>query len=77
MQETIATITSGDGRVAAGRINYPGNVTAGIARDIATGIPYGPNYMGELMWPVDATYDPDTDRTRVGLTFLAPKGAVA
>lgn len=68
------TITSDDSRVAVGHANYPGDVTAGIAADIASGFPHGPNYMGELMWPVDATYSPDQDKTRVGFSFLRPTG---
>ena len=35
--------------------------------------PMGPNTLGEALWPVEATYDAESDRTRVGFSFLAPK----
>lgn len=60
-------------RTATGHANYPGDVTAAIEADIASGRPFGPNYMGELMWPVDATYDAEANRTRVGFSLLAPE----
>lgn len=47
-------------------LNYPGDRTA-IDHDT----PLGPNLLGELLWPVEATYDV-TDRTRVGLSYIAP-----
>lgn len=59
-------------RKAIGHVNYRGDVTASIERDIASGRPFGPNYMGELMWPVEATYDSAADRTRVGFSLQAP-----
>ena len=34
----------------------------------------GPNLMGELLWPVTADYDPETNRTRVGFSLLPPGG---
>jgi hypothetical protein len=39
------------------------------------GRPLGPSLLGELLWPVEATYDAATDRTRVGLSYIAPGGA--
>lgn len=33
---------------------------------------FGPNTLRELLHPVTAIYDPETDRTRVGLSYLAP-----
>jgi hypothetical protein len=60
-----------DTRKPTGHANYPGNVTAAIARDIESGRPFGPSYMGEQMWPVTATYDPETDRTRVGFSLVS------
>lgn len=74
MQHTSEASAS-DGRVAYGHATYPGNVTTGIANDVATARPFGPNYMGELMWPVDAVYDTATDTTRVGFSHQAPKAA--
>lgn len=62
-------------RVATGHANYPGNVTEAIAADVESGRPFGPNYMGELMWPVDATYDTATNTTRVGFSLVAPEAA--
>ncbi len=60
-------------RVAIGYANYPGNVTEAIAADVASGRPFGPNYMGEQMWPVSADYDTATDTTRVGFSLIAPE----
>lgn len=62
-------------RAAIGHANYPGDVTAGIAADIESGRPFGPNYMGELMWPVNASYDAVTDATRVGFSLMPPEVA--
>jgi hypothetical protein len=47
-------------------LNYRGRVS------IEPGSPMGPNLMGEYLWPVVAEYDPETDTTRVGLSFIAP-----
>lgn len=58
---------------AMGFANYKGDVTASIERDIEEGRPFGPNYMGELMWPVSATYDATVDKTRVGFALQAPE----
>jgi hypothetical protein len=59
-------------RAATGHASYPGDVTESIGRDIADGRPFGPNYMGELMWPVDASYDAEANRTRVGFSLQGP-----
>lgn len=32
----------------------------------------GPNYMGEVMFPVTAEYDPETNKTKVGFSLLPP-----
>jgi hypothetical protein len=61
-----------DGRTATGYMNYRGDVLAGITADIDSGRPMGPNHMGELMWPVSAVYDAETDRTRVGFSLVPP-----
>lgn len=51
-------------------LNYPGDRTR-----IDHGTPLGPNTLGEWLWPVEAAYDPVTDRTRVGLSYIPPGGA--
>lgn len=33
----------------------------------------GPNTLGEVLYTVSAEYDPETDRTRVGLTWVKPE----
>lgn len=50
-------------------LNYNGD-----QRHILDGPPLGPNTMGELLYPVTAEYDAVTDRTRVGLSYVAPRG---
>jgi len=60
-----------------GWANYPGDVTAAIVREIESGRAFGPNYMGELMWPVTVDYDADTNRTRIGFTLVAPEQAAS
>lgn len=50
-------------------LNYRGKV------EINPLVPMGPNTIGELLWPVVAEYDASTDRTRVGLSYVAPGGA--
>lgn len=58
-----------DGRTpAAGHANYQGNVVPGL--DFTRAM--GPTYMGELVWPVAADYDAETDRTRVGFSLIPP-----
>lgn len=64
-------------RAATGFANYPGDVTVAIAADIESGRPFGPNYMGELMWPVSAEYNAAADRTRVGFSLQAPAAVPA
>lgn len=61
-----------DGRHPIGHLNYPGNVVPGIADAVATGRAYGPNDHGERMFPVDAAYDPEANRTRVGFSLIPP-----
>jgi hypothetical protein len=58
-------------RLPTGWANYPGDVRH-ILDDPE---PKGPNYMGELMFPVTADYDPETDTTRVGFSLMAPSPA--
>lgn len=55
-------------------LNYAGDVTS----TALTCRPfYGPNAMGERLYPVSAVYDEETDLTRVGFTFIAPGAAGA
>ena len=76
MTETTHNIRrAGDTRQAIGWATYRGAAYAGICRDITEGRPMGPNYMGELMWPVEAVYEPDSDTTRVGFSLMAPEGS--
>lgn len=51
-----------------GFATYPGDAT----RILSEG-PKGPNYMGEVMFPVTAEYDSETDTTRVGFSLVAPQ----
>lgn len=46
---------------------YPGD-----ARGILTDGPKGPNTLGEMLYPVAAEYDPETGKTRVGWSYIAP-----
>ena len=47
--------------------NYRGRLT-----NILTDGPKGPNTLGELLYPVTADYDPETNKTRVGFSYIAP-----
>lgn len=47
----------------------------GDCRGILNEGPKGPNDMGELMWPVTAEYDAETNKTRVGFSLIAPEAA--
>lgn len=58
-----------DPRQASGYANYRGD-----CRGILAERPKGPNCMGELLWPVTATYDAETDRTHVGFSLQPPAG---
>ncbi len=61
---------SGAERRPIGFLNYRRDVTVAIGRMVDTGQPMGPNYMGELMWPVTAEYDAETNMTRVGFSLI-------
>lgn len=52
-------------RKPIGHATYNGDLT-GILHEG----PKGPNYMGEVMWPVTADYDPETGKTRVGFSLV-------
>lgn len=54
-------------------MHYRGDAVAGIEARIASGIPMGPNLLGERMWPTSATYDAETDRTTVEFTLEPPE----
>ena len=59
-------------RLPIGNMNYPGDVRPGILKQIESGAPMGPNYLGEQMWPVEAEYDAEKNVTRVGFTLIPP-----
>lgn len=60
-------------RPATAWLNYPGDV-----RPVDQSRPLGPTYEGAyLLWPVDAEYDAESDRTRVGFSLLPPAERVA
>ena len=44
----------------------------GDQRGILTDGAKGPNTLGELLWPVTADYDAETNKTRVGFSYIAP-----
>lgn len=50
-------------------LNYRGDVRSGVPAVM------GPSLNGELLYSVDAEYDPEADRTRVGFSKVAPGGA--
>jgi len=45
--------------------------------DVDFASPMGPNTMGERLWPVTSSYDPKTNVTRVGLSYVAPPAKAA
>jgi hypothetical protein len=63
-------------RLASSHLNYPGDCTRSIEARIESMVPMGPNYLGELMWPVFAEYDAETKTTRVGFTLAPPPALV-
>ena len=58
-----------DTRKPTSFLNYKGDVR-GILRD--TNLRLGPNVLGEWLYPVTAEYDAETNRTRVGVSLIAP-----
>lgn len=48
-------------------LNYNGD-----QRHILNGPPLGPNTIGELLYPVTAEYDDTSNKTRIGLSYIAP-----
>jgi hypothetical protein len=79
MEPEITTIPN-DNRVPVKWLNYPGRtsniLTEGIEQDGK-----GPTDSGERLYPVQVEYDPDTDTSRVGFSYvrtpehLIPAGA--
>lgn len=45
---------------------------SGDCRPILTEGPKGPNTLGEFLMPVAADYDAETNRTRVGFSYVLP-----
>lgn len=56
-----------DDRQPARHATYPGDVT-----HIVTDGAKGPTTFGEAVYPVTADYDPETNKTRVGFSYLTP-----
>lgn len=54
-------------------LNYSGDVADSFDMER----PYGPNLMGELLYPLTTEYDKQSDRTRVGFSFVAPAEVTA
>lgn len=48
-------------------LNYRGDHRSRVGGD-----PMGPNAFGEWLWPVEAEYDAEANRTRVGFTLIPP-----
>lgn len=69
------TRRAGDDRQPIGWLSYSGRAHASVIEYLDSGRPMGPNYMGELMWPVEVRYDEERDVTRVGFSLLAPPAA--
>jgi len=59
-------------RKPIGFATYNGDVTSVTAEGAK-----GPNYVGELMFPVTAEYDAATDKTRVGFSLVPDLAAEA
>jgi hypothetical protein len=56
-------------------LNYRNDVVGAIGAMIEAGDAcFGPSTMGEALWPVEAVFDPETGRTRVGISYVAPAG---
>lgn len=67
---TLTTIAkTDDGRAPVAWGNYPGRVAFTPLR------PVGPNTLGEYLWPVEVQYDAETNRSRVGHSFVEPRDA--
>lgn len=64
-----ATAADWPARPAVNHLTYPGDHRHLVEPDQ---IPLGPNAYGESFFPVIAEFDPETNKTRVGLTPIAP-----
>lgn len=56
-----------DNRLPVRFLNYPGDV-----RGILNEGRKGPTMFNEWVYPVTASYDPKTNKTRVGFSYIAP-----
>ena len=63
----LTGLVDGDTRRPTAALTYHGD-----QRGIDPRWSLGPNTLGEWLWPVTADYDPATDRTRVGLSYIRP-----
>lgn len=59
-------------RPATAHMNYRRHVVVAIREVAERGLAMGPTTMREPLYPVSAVYDPETGRTRVGFSYLAP-----
>jgi hypothetical protein len=68
-----ATVNAEDypNRTAVNWLTYNGDHRHLVSHD-GESVALGPNTYGELMYPVTATYDDVADKTRVGLSPIAP-----
>lgn len=57
-------------------LNYDRDVVPAIAEMIRDRKALGPTTFGEAVYPVFATFEPTTGRTRVGLSYLRPPIAI-
>lgn len=58
-------------RVAIGHMNYPGDLRSTFDFETFKGAK-GPSYMGEVLFPVDAAYDEETNMTKIGFSLMPP-----
>ena len=58
-------------RAAIGHANYHGDVRHTFDFETFEGRK-GPNYMGEIMFPVTAEYDEETNMTKIGFSLMPP-----
>lgn len=63
-------------RAAIGHANYHGDVRNTFDVETFDGAK-GPNYMGEIMFPVSMEYDEETDMTKVGYSLMPPSPVLA
>lgn len=75
MTENIVfhNVKASDGRTADSWATYSNNVVPAICDQIDSREPMGPTFEGQPLWPVEAVYDPETNKTRVGFTLYGPR----